>query len=132
MRRMDVLRPRHSLREYIAQYQREHTQFGTKVTHLIGIPMVVAAIPAAVVNPPAAAGLALGGWALQAVGHYVFEGNSPSIVPDPFYALAGPAWVAGEWLQLFGLPVPEAIQPARKIPAIHSSVTNGEAVAAAS
>jgi uncharacterized membrane protein YGL010W len=130
MRRMDVFRPKHTLREYVAQYQREHTQFGTKVTHLIGIPMVLASIPAAVVNPPAAAGLALAGWALQYAGHYLFEGNRPPLANDPFYVLAGPAWVAGEWLQLFGLPIPEAIQPPRAV--AHASVTNGEAVAAAS
>jgi uncharacterized membrane protein YGL010W len=127
---MDVLRPKHTLREYIARYESEHTQFGTKVTHMIGIPMIVASFPTALVNPPAAAGLALGGWALQFAGHYVFEGNQPAFFDDPYYLLVGPVWVAGEWLQLFGLPVPEAIRSAPS--AVHTSVTNGEAVAAAS
>jgi uncharacterized membrane protein YGL010W len=127
---MDVPRPKHTLRQYVAQYRRGHTQFGTKVTHMIGIPMVVASIPTALVNPPAALGLALGGLALQVAGHLVFEGNRPAMAADVFYTLAGPAWVMGEWLVLFGLPVPEAIAPADE----HSSasVTNGEAMAAAS
>ncbi|MCL2448538.1 MAG: DUF962 domain-containing protein [Polyangiaceae bacterium] len=127
---MDVPRPKHTLREYVAQYRREHTQFGTKVTHMIGIPMVVVAVPTALVNPPAAIGLALGGWALQVVGHVIFEGNRPAMAPDPYYTLAAPAWVAGEWLQLFGLPLPELIAPAEDVSS--PTVTNGEAVAAAS
>jgi uncharacterized membrane protein YGL010W len=127
---MDVLRPKHTLREYLSRYQREHIQFGTKVTHMIGIPMVVASLPAALVNPPAAAGLALGGCALQFVGHYLFEGNQPALFDDPYYLLVGPVWVAGEWLQLFGLPVPEVLRSVT--PAAHGAVTNGEAVAAAS
>jgi uncharacterized membrane protein YGL010W len=127
---MDALRPKHSLREYLARYEREHTQLGTRVTHMIGIPMVVASVPAALVNPPAAVGLALGGWALQVAGHQFFEGNRPAMSTDPYYALVGPVWAAGEWLKLFGWPVPEAIQPAREVAV--GSPTNGEATAAAS
>jgi uncharacterized membrane protein YGL010W len=127
---MEFPRPKHTLRDYLARYQREHTQFGTKVTHMIGIPMIVASVPAALVNPPAAAGLAIGGWTLQFVGHYVFEGNSPAFFDDPYYLLVGPVWVAGEWMQLFGLPLPEMLRSTPAAP--HAAVTNGEAVAAAS
>jgi uncharacterized membrane protein YGL010W len=130
MRRMELPRPKHTLREYVAQYRREHTQFGTKVTHMIGIPMVVVSIPTALLSPPAAAGLALGGWALQAAGHAMFERSRPPFETDPYYLLAAPVWVAGEWLELFGLPLPEVIAPALGVG--HAAITNGEAVAAAS
>jgi uncharacterized membrane protein YGL010W len=122
--------PKHSLREYIALYQNEHTTFGNKLTHMVGIPMIVASLPTALVNPALAGGLFAAGWGLQFVGHYVFEKNSPSFYGDPYYLLVGPAWVAAEWLELVGLPVPEALTPAPATqtevhaPAAHA---NGEA-----
>jgi uncharacterized membrane protein YGL010W len=98
--------PQRSLREYIAQYQQEHTQLGTKLTHMVGIPMIVASFPAALVSPPVAGGLFVGGWVLQIIGHSVFEKNKPAFLSDPYYLLVGPVWVAAEWMQLLRLPVP--------------------------
>jgi uncharacterized membrane protein YGL010W len=103
--------PQRSLREYIDQYRKEHTQLGTKLTHMVGIPMIVAAFPTALVNPPVAGGLFVGGWALQLIGHKVFEKNKPAFLTDPYYLLVGPAWVAVEWMELFRLPGPEAFKP---------------------
>ncbi len=123
--------PRHSLREYMAQYANEHTKLGTKLTHMVGIPMIVASFPAAIVSPPAAAGLFAGGWVLQIVGHSVFEKNKPAFFSDPYYLLVGPVWVAAEWLQLFGLPVPEGLTPAEAPAApAEAAPESGEAVAA--
>jgi len=102
--------PQRSLREYIAVYEREHTKLGTKLTHMVGIPMIVASIPTAPFNPIAAGGLFVGGWALQYVGHYVFEKNRPAFYADPYYLLVGPVWVAAEWMHLLHLPVPEALR----------------------
>jgi uncharacterized membrane protein YGL010W len=103
--------PQKSLREYMADYAKEHTQLGTKLTHMVGIPMIALSIPLAVVNPPMAGGLFVGGWALQIVGHSVFEKNKPAFFRDPYYLLVGPVWATVEWLQLFRLPVPEALTP---------------------
>jgi uncharacterized membrane protein YGL010W len=118
----------------MSQYEKEHTQFGTKLTHMVGIPMIVASIPAAFVNPPVAGGLFVGGWALQFIGHYVFEKNKPAFYGDPYYLLVGPVWVAAEWMQLFGLPVPEVLTgtPRQGEGSAESKTANGEAVAAAS
>jgi|SRR5579884_3020459 len=125
--------PQHSLREYMAQYAKEHTKLGTKLTHMVGIPMIVASLPTALVSPPVAGGLFVGGWALQIVGHSVFEKNKPAFFADPYYLLVGPVWVAAEWLQLFGLPVPEALTPAAEASAHEppASAANGEAAVAA-
>jgi uncharacterized membrane protein YGL010W len=121
--------PRHSLREYIAQYAKEHTKLGTKLTHMVGIPMIVASFPTAIVSPPVAGGLFVGGWALQIVGHSVFEKNKPAFFADPYYLLVGPVWVAAEWMQMCGLRVPEALTPAEEQPASEPPASN-EAVAA--
>jgi len=130
---MKLPMPRHSLREYIAQYQREHTKLGTKLTHMVGIPMIVASLPTVVVNPPLGGGMFVGGWALQYVGHYVFEKNKPAFYGDPYHLLVGPVWVAAEWMQLLGLPVPEALTPAPEgQSAVEEAPTNGEAAAVAS
>src|SRR3974390_2013028 len=106
---MMVPLPRHSLRDYMTQYEKEHTKFGTKLTHMVGIPMVVVSIPTTFVNPPLAGGLFASGWALQFIGHRVFEKNRPALLSDPYSLLVGPLWVAAEWIRLFGLPVPEVL-----------------------
>lgn len=123
-----MLMPRKSLRAYLADYEREHTQLGTKITHMIGIPMIVASFPAAFVSPPAAGALFVGGWAFQIAGHVLFEKNKPAFFHDGYYLLVGPVWVAIEAAQLLGLRVPEALTPDR---AVSASADGAQAPAAA-
>lgn len=101
-------RPRKSLRGYLEQYASEHTQLGTKLTHFVGIPLIVGSLPTVFVNPPLAAGMFTGGWALQFIGHAVFEKKKPSFFADPYYLLVGPLWVAIEAGQLVGI-VPDPL-----------------------
>jgi uncharacterized membrane protein YGL010W len=98
---------------------------------MVGIPMIVVSVPTAFVNPPVAGGLFVGGWAMQLVGHYVFEKNKPAASTDPYYLLVGPVWAAAEWLRLFGLPVPEPMTGAPEASS-ESKAANGEVAAAAS
>jgi uncharacterized membrane protein YGL010W len=128
---MKLPKPRQSLHEYLSQYEREHTQFGTKLTHMVGIPMVLASIPTVLVSPPVAGGLFAGGWALQIIGHRVFERNKPAFLSDPYYLLVGPVWVAAEWMRVFGLPIPDVLKGAGG-GAVESKGANGEAASAAS
>ena len=127
--------PRRSLREYMASYAKEHTKLGTKLTHMVGIPMIVVSFPTALVSPPLAGGLFAGGWVLQIIGHSVFEKNKPAFVGDPYYLLVGPVWVAAEWMQIFGLRVPDALTPAADedtpgaAPVASASTPNGVAAA---
>jgi uncharacterized membrane protein YGL010W len=105
---------------------------------MVGIPMIVASFPTALVSPPVAGGLFVGGWALQLVGHKVFEKNKPSFLSDPYYLLVGPVWVAAEWMELFGLPLPEVFHAEAAVTDDAASsepaktATNGEAAVAAS
>jgi uncharacterized membrane protein YGL010W len=123
--------PKKTLREYIRDYEKEHTKLGTKLTHMVGIPMIVASIPTAFVNPPLAGGMFVGGWAFQYAGHWIFEGNNPAFYGDPYYLLVGPVWVAAEWMSLVGLPVPEMLKGEEAADANHKTV-NGEAATAVS
>jgi uncharacterized membrane protein YGL010W len=112
------------------QYEKEHTKLGTRLTHMVGIPMIVVSIPAAFVNPPLAGGLFVGGWALQYIGHTMFEKNKPAFHGDPYYSLVGPVWVLAEWMRLLGLPVPEALRAAGD-GAEAAKTANGEAATVA-
>jgi uncharacterized membrane protein YGL010W len=55
----------------------------------------------------------VGGWALQFVGHYVFEHNKPKFFGEPLNLLVGVVWAAVEWAHLVGiqLPIPGAELP---------------------
>ena len=99
------------LRGYLEQYQRDHTHPLTRLTHVIGIPLIVAAIPTLPRRPKLGAGMLAAGWALQFLGHYGFEKKNPSFFGDPLYLLVGPIWVALEVTQWLGLPVPADLQP---------------------
>ena len=84
-----------TLHDYLERYEREHTRPLTRLTHVVGIPMIVASLPLARRAPRLAAGLFVGGWALQLLGHRI-EGNKPAFINDPVYLLVGPVWVAHE------------------------------------
>jgi uncharacterized membrane protein YGL010W len=93
------------LRVYLDQYARDHAHPMTRLTHLVGIPLIVAAFPMAPFRPLRAAGMFTAGWALQFLGHYGYEKKSPSFFSDPRYLLVGPVWVLIEALQLLGIEV---------------------------
>jgi uncharacterized membrane protein YGL010W len=97
--------PKKSLVQYLEDYRREHSQLGTKITHMIGIPMILASLPIVPVNPVVGVGLFAGGWALQFVGHYVFEKNDPAFFGDAWNLYIGAIWAALEWAHLFGLDI---------------------------
>ncbi len=97
---------RKTLREYLDQYAAEHTKLGTRITHMIGIPMIVASLPILPFNPLLGGGLFVGGWIFQFAGHALFEHQRPSFFADPLYLLVGPIWVAIELAQLVGIEVP--------------------------
>src|SRR4051812_21610385 len=99
-----------SFEQYMQDYAANHTHRGTQVTHMFGIPMILASLPMWPFNPLAAGGLFVGGWILQLVGHYYFEKNNPQFLNDPLNLLIGIVWAAVEWAKLLGieLPIPGA------------------------
>ena len=101
--------------ETLEYYKSQHTTMGCKITHMIGVPMIALSVPMLLISPRRAANLLAGGWALQFIGHYVFEKNSPVVLTDyrnPMVIIAALDYVAESWGRLFrGQPLIESKSP---------------------
>jgi uncharacterized membrane protein YGL010W len=83
--------------EWIAQYAQSHRHPVNRFCHTIGIPLIAASIPIAILAP-FVRGLWLwpvtmfvGGWVLQFIGHW-FEGKPPEFFSDWRFLLVGLRW----------------------------------------
>ena len=65
--------------------------------------MIVVSLPLALFKPKLGLGLFVGGWALQFVGHYVFEKNDPQFFGDARNLIVGALWAGREWARVLGL-----------------------------
>ena len=77
---------------FIENYKAKHTHPLNKLTHSVGIPLIVISLPMFLFNWHWALGLFIFGWTLQFVGHAI-EGNQPAFFENPFYLLVGPWWL---------------------------------------
>jgi uncharacterized membrane protein YGL010W len=83
--------------EWVEGYGRSHTHPLNQLLHLVGIPMIVLSLPAALAAAflpgwgPVAVGLFLLGWALQFAGHAI-ERKPPEFLRDPRFLLVGLRW----------------------------------------
>src|SRR6516162_1095111 len=84
-------------------YCSHHRTLGCRITHMIGIPMLVLTPFVGLVNRRAAGALFKCGWALQFVGHYLFERNKPVFleVRNPLTVLSALLFVSGLWYRVF-------------------------------
>ena len=62
----------------MAYYRTQHTSKGVRATHLIGTPIIAAGMPLLFAKPKVGATMFIGGWAMQIIGHRLFEKNLPS------------------------------------------------------
>jgi uncharacterized membrane protein YGL010W len=83
--------------EWVAQYAQSHKHPVNRVCHTIGIPLIAASIPIAVIAP-LVRGLWLLpltmfviGWILQFIGHW-FEGKPPEFFSDWRFLFVGLRW----------------------------------------
>jgi uncharacterized membrane protein YGL010W len=73
-----------------------------RLSHAIGIPMIVISLPLFFVNRRSAMGLFIVGWILQFIGHAI-EGNQPAFFKSPVYLVVGPWWLARRAMAAIGL-----------------------------
>jgi uncharacterized membrane protein YGL010W len=76
----------------IENYKAKHRHPLNRLSHTIGIPMIVVSAPLFFFNWRWALALFIVGWIFQFVGHAV-EGNQPAFLKNPLYLLVGPWWL---------------------------------------
>lgn len=85
-------------REAVEFYEATHKDPMNRRLHIIGIPMIVGGAAGLLIfpsyTPPwaLAAGTFAGGWALNIVGHALYEKNAPAFADDPLSFIAGPVF----------------------------------------
>ena len=77
---------------FLENYKAKHGHPLNKLSHSIGIPLIVISLPLFFFNWRWALGLFIVGWALQFLGHLI-EGNQPAFFRNPLYLLVGPWWL---------------------------------------
>lgn len=94
---------------FVENYKEKHQHPLNRLTHSIGIPMIVISLPLFFFNWRWALALFVVGWILQFVGHAI-EGNQPAFFRNPVYLLVGPLWLARRALVALHLlkPAPAA------------------------
>lgn len=77
---------------FIENYKAKHQHPMNRLTHNIGIPMIVVSLVLVFFNWRWALALFVVGWILQFLGHFI-EGNQPAFFRNPVYLLVGPWWL---------------------------------------
>ena len=88
--------------DFLADYKSKHQHPLNRLSHSIGIPMIVVALPLFFINWRWALGLFVVGWIFQFVGHAI-EGNQPAFLKNPVYLLIGPLWIIRRAAAVIGL-----------------------------
>lgn len=77
---------------FIDEYKSKHRHPLNKLSHSIGIPMIVISLPLFFFSWRWALVLFVIGWVFQFIGHMI-EGNQPAFFRNPVYLLVGPWWL---------------------------------------
>ena len=86
----------------IENYKSKHRHPLNRLSHSIGIPMIVVSLPLFFFNWRWALALFAIGWILQFVGHAI-EGSQPAFLGNPIYLFVGPWWLARRAAEAVGL-----------------------------
>jgi uncharacterized membrane protein YGL010W len=87
---------------FFENYKAKHQHPLNRVSHSIGIPLIVLSIPLFLFYWKWALTLFVVGWVLQFIGHAI-EGNQPAFFRNPIYLLIGPLWLVRRLGALIGL-----------------------------
>lgn len=91
--------------DFLSNYKAKHQHPLNRLTHSIGIPMIVVSLPLFFFSWRWALGLFVVGWILQFVGHAI-EGNQPAFFKNPIYLLIGPLWLLRRAASAIGINRP--------------------------
>jgi uncharacterized membrane protein YGL010W len=87
---------------FVDNYKSQHRHPLNRLSHAIGIPMIVVSLPMFFFSWRWALGLFAGGWAFQILGHAI-EGNRPAFLGNPLYLIVGPWWLVRRAAAAVGL-----------------------------
>jgi uncharacterized membrane protein YGL010W len=77
---------------FVETYKAKHQHPLNRLSHSIGIPLIVISLPLFFWSWRWALGLFVVGWIFQFIGHAI-EGNQPAFFKNPLYLLVGPLWL---------------------------------------
>ncbi|MFN2454217.1 MAG: DUF962 domain-containing protein [Pyrinomonadaceae bacterium] len=83
---------------FLEDYKAKHRHPLNRLTHSVGIPLIVISLPLFWLNWRWALALFVVGWILQFLGHFI-EGNQPAFLRNPIFLLIGPWWLARRAVQ---------------------------------
>ena len=86
----------------IDSYNSKHRHPLNRLSHAIGIPMILVALPLFFFNWRWALVMFGVGWVFQFIGHAI-EGNQPAFFSNPFHLLVGPWWLVRRAAEAVGL-----------------------------
>ena len=92
---------------FINNYKAKHQHPLNRLSHSIGIPLIVISLPLFFFSWRLALVMFVLGWILQFVGHAI-EGNQPAFLSNPIYLLVGPWWLIRRLGEAIGLIKPSS------------------------
>lgn len=98
---------------FMEDYKAKHKHPLNRLTHSIGIPLIVVSLPLLFFSWRLALALFVVGWVFQFIGHAI-EGNQPAFFRNPVYLLIGPLWIARRALSVVGLGRSAAHSPVKR------------------
>src|ERR1044072_9335172 len=95
--------------DFLANYKAKHQHPLNRLSHSIGIPLIVISLPLFFFNWRLARGVVVVDWLLQFVGHAI-KGNHPAFFNTPVYLLVGPLWLMQRAASAIGLSKPRTVK----------------------
>jgi len=86
---------------FLDTYKAKHQHPLNRLSHSIGIPLIVLSLPLFFYSWRLAFALFIFGWLLQFAGHLI-EGNRPAFFRSPVFLLVGPWWLLRRGLGILG------------------------------
>jgi uncharacterized membrane protein YGL010W len=87
---------------FIENYKAKHRHPLNRLSHSIGIPLILISLPLFFFSWRWALLLFIVGWIFQFLGHAI-EGNQPAFFKNPMYLLVGPVWLLRRAAAAIGL-----------------------------